>query len=177
MRMRNYAPHTFKSDAFVYLTIQKCSYSKYLTRSFQSNLINLGPSACCRWSWCRPCLLVWVGRLLRLRIRGFARFFGIGLLCIRYSQRQEQSDRLLQGRRQWFTRLSRAWSEMVPSGLVAVYPPISTRAGETANHRRHEHAAQKRWRASDRVCRPTHLRCHPRRERYQGVPKAHYTSP
>jgi hypothetical protein len=87
----------------------KMFMSKLLSRPFEVTLINLGLSNGCRRDWCRPCLLVRLGRLICVCIRGFARFFGAGVLSIRRAQRQEQSYWLLRGCRQWFTGLSRAW--------------------------------------------------------------------
>ena len=143
MRMRNYATHTFKSDAFVYLTIQKCSYSKYLSRSFQWHLINFGPSTRYRWCRCRPCLLVWLGHLLRVHIRVGARFFGAGVQYIRYVLSREKPDQFLSGDCQWFARLSRALSQLDISRLPTrgiVPAALSLRQDS------HEHAAQGRWR-------------------------------
>jgi len=151
--------------------------SYFWFRSSGSYFWFLGLSNGCRWSWCRPWLLVWLGHLLRVCIRGFTRFFSTGLLCIRYAQRQKYSHWLLQGNCQWFTRLSRAWSEMVPSGLVASITPVRSPWGKAANQRRHEHAAQERWLTSDRVCRLSYVRCHPHREWHRRLQKAHDTSP
>ena len=75
--------HTFKSDTCVYFTIQKCACRTSLSCPCNQNFIILGASNGCRRDWCLPCLLVRLGRLICVCIRGFALFFGTGLLCIR----------------------------------------------------------------------------------------------
>jgi hypothetical protein len=138
-RLSRCVPYTFRSDTWVRSNFKKSEVQKSVCIQIQYNFVYLGPAV---ETGVDPASWFDFGVSYASASEVLLVSFGTCLPCIRYAQPQERSDRLLQGRRKWLTGLSRAWSEMVPSGLVAVYPPVSTRTSKTANHRRHEHATQ-----------------------------------